>query len=445
MPRSVEETGIGRRLLLDLMLKIMYVSGTQKVSALAREARLSIAVVTEIVEEARELALIETLGLRSTDNNSDLRFNLTSKGIEWAANALNLSQYVGPVPVTLASFSEQVERQSLANEQVERDLLEAAFSGLVLPDDLLERLGPAANSAKSLMLYGGAGNGKTCIAEAIAKSFRDTISIPYAIEVDGQVINYFDELVHRRVGAANGDASGLRVRDSGDARWVTCRRPVTLVGGELSLEMLDLIFNPVGKYYEAPAQLKATGGVFVIDDFGRQRAPATNILNRWVVPLERRLDYLSLHTGKKFPVPFDELVIFSTNMQPSDIGDGALLRRLYYKIEVPEPTSDDYAQIWRNVSDERDVPFSNELMTFVEDEILRPGEVPRAGYHARYVFDQVAALCHYRGETFRIDKPLLYQACKNLFSLPELRSGPSLPPRSSIGGASPMTASRSTQ
>ena len=396
----------------------MYVRGLQSSLSIARDACLTNAVMGELLEEARELQLVETLGLRSAEIGSDMRFNLTSKGVEWASTALELSQYVGPVPVSLEAFSAQVAKQHLSHEEVHRDTLEAAFAGLVLPDDLLERLGPAANSAKTLMLYGSAGNGKTRIAQAITESFQDVISLPYAIEVDGQVINFFDEHVHHRIDVAEGETSSIRMRSAGDERWVQCRRPVTLIGGELTLDMLDLIFNPVGKFYEAPAQLKATGGVFVLDDFGRQRSSATSILNRWIVPLERGIDYLSLHTGKKFPVPFDELVIFSTNLLPKDIGDDALLRRLYYKIEVPPPTEADYAKIWQDVFESKSLPLTPHLMQFIETEILARGQIPRAGFHASYVFDQVEALCHYQGNPLRVDEKLLFQACSNLFSLP---------------------------
>ena len=396
----------------------MYVRGLQGTSAIAKDACLSNAVTAELLEEGRELKLVETLGLRSAELGSDMRFNLTSKGIEWATAALDLSQYVGPVPVSLEAFSSQVETQRLANEEVGRAQLEASFAGLVLADDLLERLGPAANSAKSVMLYGSAGNGKTRIAQAITDSFQDVICLPYSIEVDGQIINFFDEHVHQKVKTATEGISEIRMRGGGDPRWVQCRRPVTLVGGELTLDMLDLVFNPVGKFYEAPAQLKATGGVFVLDDFGRQRSSATSILNRWIVPLERGIDYLSLHTGKKFPVPFDELVIFSTNLLPNDIGDDALLRRLYYKIEVPPPTAQEYARIWQEAFDEKQVAFGSDMMDFIEREIIAAADIPRAGFHARYILDQVSALCHYQGIPIEVNKHLLYQACSNLFTLP---------------------------
>jgi hypothetical protein len=288
-----------------------------------------------------------------------------------------------------------------------------SFAHLVLPDDLLARLGPAVNSGKSILLYGRSGNGKTAIAEALRDAFGDVVAVPYCIAVGGQIINYFDAHVHHVVPDDDGDDQGFGPKR--DRRWVACRRPMTVVGGEFTLDMLDLMFDPAAKFYEAPAHLKATGGVFVIDDFGRQRASPESILNRWVVPLERGVDYLSLRTGKKFLVPFDGLVIFSTNLTPTDVADEALLRRLHYKIEVTDPSMEEYARIWARVCDARGIELPDDLVPFLEEAFYAGGDIPRAGYHPHYLVDQVAAMCEYARRPLQLDKALLGLAWNNLF------------------------------
>jgi energy-coupling factor transporter ATP-binding protein EcfA2 len=289
-----------------------------------------------------------------------------------------------------------------------------SFSDLVLPEDLIARLGPAANSGRSILLYGRAGNGKTAIAEALAGAFEDVIAVPHSIAIDGQIISFLDPHVHEQVGDDQGGESELRLSGGHDRRWVACRRPVTVVGGELTLDMLDLIHNPLANFYEAPAHLKVMGGVFVVDDFGRQRTSPESILNRWIVPLERGVDYLSLHTGKKFAVPFDGLVVFSTNLTPSDLADDAMLRRLYYKIEVPEPTVEAYARIWASLCARRDIPLPIDLVPFLERELYAKEGMGRAGYHPSYLLDQVAAMCDYQGRPLRLDKTTVGLACRNL-------------------------------
>jgi hypothetical protein len=414
-PESIAQSGVGHRLLFDLVLKLLHVEGLSTVSALCARSRLPVALVSDLVDELRQLMLLETLGSHGRDFAAELRYALTSKGHDWAVAALERSQYVGPAPVSLEAFREQVEKQRLTHETVGPAQLTRSFAQLVLPEDLLARLGPAVNSGKSILLYGRSGNGKTAIAEALRDAFSDVIAVPYCIAVDGQIINYFDAHAHEVVPDPDGDELGLRTGATRDRRWVACRRPVTVVGGELTLEMLDLVFDPATKFYEAPAHLKATGGVFLIDDFGRQRAAPESILNRWIVPLERGVDYLSLRTGKKFPVPFDGLVIFSTNLTPTDLADEGMLRRLHYKIEVTPPTREEYARIWTLVCAERGIELPDALLPFLEGSLYAEGGVTRAGCHPRYLVDQVAAICDYEGEPLRLDRRRLRLAWSNLF------------------------------
>ena len=421
MPETIADTGIDRGLLLELLVKAMYVTGRSRFSALAEFMKISRAVLHTLFEDAREMLLVETLGTQGEDATAEMRYALTSKGRNWAIEALTKSQYVGPVPVPFTDFCRQVEKQNILKERVHRDMLTRSFSHLVLPDELVQRLGPAVNSGKSILLYGPPGNGKTCIAEAIGRSFRNAIYLPYCIEVDGQIINFYDETVHHRVEAprpavqsGNGLLSGRSNRP--DPRWILCRRPVVATGGELTLGMLDLSFNSISKFYEAPLQFKATGGIFVIDDFGRQQHSPQALLNRWIVPLERGIDYLTLHTGKTFPVPFNELVVFSTNIRPNDLSDEATLRRLYYKIEVPIPTEEDYCQIFRDVCTEKELPLPEDILPYLFSELYSKGEVPRGGYQPKYIVDQVIAQCEYENIPAHLDKNLVRMAWLNLFA-----------------------------
>lgn len=415
-PASIEEAGVGHKLLFDLLLKLMHVEGLSTVSELATRSKLPVALVGDMVDEARNLALMESLGTRGRDFAAELRFALTDKGQQRAREAFARSQYVGPAPVSLGAFRAQVTKQRLINERIGPEQIRRSFAHLVLHEDLLARLGPAANSGRSILLYGSSGNGKTTIAEAIAGAFEDVISVPYCIAVDDQIISYSDPHVHAQVSDARSEEPDLRLSGGHDRRWITCRRPVTVVGGELTLDTLDLIHNPGANFYEAPAHLKVAGGVFVIDDFGRQRAPASSILNRWIVPLERGIDYLSLHTGKKFAVPFDGLVVFSTNLTPSDLADEAMLRRLYYKVEVPQPSMEAYARIWANLCARRKIPLPYDLVPFLEETLYEARGLPRAGFHPSYLLDQVEAMCEYHGRPLRLDKTMISLACQNLYA-----------------------------
>jgi hypothetical protein len=415
-PSSIRETGVGHKLLFDLILKLMHAEGLGTTSMLAGRARLPVALIADLIEEARELALVESLGARGRDFSAELRYALTGKGDDWAIDALERCQYVGPAPVSLEAFREQVEKQRITRERVGPERIMESFAHLVLPDDLLARLGPAVNSGKSILLYGRSGNGKTAIAEALRDAFADVVAVPYAIAVADQIINFFDAHAHQVVPGSHGAGPDEGFGPRRDRRWVACRRPITVVGGELTLEMLDLVFDDAARFYEAPAHLKATGGIFVIDDFGRQRAAPESILNRWVVPLERGVDYLSLRTGRKFPVPFDGLVIFSTNLSPTDLADEGLLRRLHYKVEVTEPSKEDYARIWTQLCAERAIALPDDLVPFLEETFYAGGAVPRAGCHPRYLLDQVGAMCEYRGRPLQLDRTLLTLAWSNLFT-----------------------------
>ena len=398
-PDSIEDTGIERNLLMMLIAKAMFTLGTVPPSRLADELMISPIIVTSLLEDMGNLALIESRGLTGSDMTGEIRYALTMKGNSWASDALEQSQYVGPAPVSMDAFRAQVEKQAITGENVDRAALLESLSELVLPEALANRLGPAVNSGKSILLYGDPGNGKTSIAEALGGAFGQVIHVPYCIEVGGQIINFFDENIHKRV--------ELEPSDVADPRWVACKRPVVVTGGELTLEMLDLIFNPYAKFYEAPLHMKASGGIFILDDFGRQQVAPQTLLNRWIIPLERSFDYLTLHSGKKFSIPFDELVVFSTNIAPRSLADEATLRRLYFKIRVPTPTKEDYITIFENFCAKNDIVIEKEMLSEFYDEFYKDEHMFPSGHHPGYIMDHVIAACDYLQIDRAVSKELL--------------------------------------
>jgi hypothetical protein len=421
-PRSVAETGLVLNSLLRLLLKTVYVRGLETTSQLAQELRLTMSVTNELLEETRDRELTEVLGSHGAQLHTEFRYGLTAKGRAWAADALEQSQYIGPAAVSLDDWCAQIERQRLVGESVGRDSLIEGFEGLVIPDRLVRQLGPAINSARAMLLYGAPGNGKTTVAGVLGASFHDIIHIPYALEIDGQTIKVFDPTVHHEhVPAAGGDATetlSLRAEDT-DRRWVPCRRPVVITGGELTLGMLDLNFNPHSRFYEAPLHVKAIGGTFIVDDFGRQLVNPEDLLNRWITPMDRRVDYLTLNTGRTFSFPFDELIIFSTNLTPRDIMDPAFLRRISYKIEIKRPEPEEFRQIFKLVCGESGVQYDEGLVNSAMTEIRDKFDMPLGCYQPRFIVDQVLYACKYEGRPPTLNSVLLSEALENLAPIAE--------------------------
>jgi len=344
---------------------------------------------------------------------------LTDLGRERAREYLQLSGYFGAAPVTLAQYTEVARKQTVRKMSVNREAMDLAFEGVVLTPGLLERLGPAVNSGRSIFLYGPSGNGKTFIAERLAKVLSGNVFIPHALCVDNQVIRVFDPVNHSRIdlGEPMDPARAvLAERTEYDRRWVLCDRPVIVSGGELTLAMLDLSFDVIAKFYEAPLQLKANGGVFLIDDLGRQMVRPFDLLNRWIVPLEKARDYLTLQNGKKFEIPFDQIILFSTNIAPRELADEAFLRRIGYKIKIDYLGEKEYIEICRQVCEHVGLPFRPEVIRFLLDE-----EHPRRGVrlsacHPNDVLSRVAEICRYEGVPLRLDNELVERACRDYFT-----------------------------
>jgi hypothetical protein len=394
----------------------MYSGSAETPSKLADALKLPPRTIQLIIEQAQERKLLDILGAAGSSAVSELRYTLTEKGKQWALEALAQNLYVGPAPVSLVAYTERIQRQRITNERVDRAAIDAAFANMVISESFVHRIGPAINSGRSILLYGPPGNGKTSVAEKIGGIFSDTIYIPYCVEVDGQVIKVFDPGIHKRV-RRDGEAAGRATlrREDFDQRWVACRRPFIVAGGELTLDMLDLSFNALAKFYEAPLHIKALGGIFAIDDFGRQMVSPEALLNRWIVPLESRVEYLKLHTGKSFSIPFDELVIFSTNLAPRDLMDPAFLRRIPYKLEIGGPSPEEYRTIFRAVARAVDLEATDEIMDFVIAELGEHG-FPLASYQPKFVVDQVRAACKFEGIPPQFRRELVFMALGNLFT-----------------------------
>ncbi len=332
----------------------------------------------------------------------------------------------------LAAYLEFMRRLAAARGYIDRERLKKGFSHLVIGDDVLEQLGPAVNAGKAVFLYGPPGNGKTVIAEGLGRTFGGDMYVPYALDIDGQIVTMFDPISHESLEDEPDGPSVVAVAPR-DRRWVRISRPVVMVGGELTLDMLDLRFNPISRFHEAPIQLKANGGVFLVDDFGRQRIRPEDLLNRWIVPLESRWDYLTLHTGKKFQVPFDVLIVFATNLDPASLADEAFLRRIPYKIPIVDPTVEQFTRIFELNCRRRNLRFHQVMVAYLQRRHYGPYQRPLRACHPRDLLDQVTALCRYQGREPAITRELLDAACDSYF----LNDAPIAAPPAAAASRSP--------
>jgi predicted ATPase with chaperone activity len=415
-PLTVAATGIDPALLLELAMKGMYTENFESGSQIAEALKLSSTIVNQLLNEARERKFVEALAIASGGGSmAEQRLSLTRAGREFAADAMKRGQYFGPAPVSLKDYQERILRQRVTNELVTRQRLEDGFAGLVMTERFLSRLGPAINSGNAILIYGPAGNGKTTVAEIVGKIFQNVIYVPYCVDLDGEIMKVYDPAVHRKVAVA-GEQQGVSSvrRNRVDTRWVACHRPMVITGGELTIEMLDLRYNTVAKFYEAPLHVKALNGTFLIDDFGRQRAKPEDILNRWIVPLNSRVDYLTLHTGKSVTIPFDEIVIFSTNMHPDDLMDPAFQRRIGYKLETVAPPEELFRSIFDGMAKKSRLELTDAIYEQVLERI-RESEAPLAYFQPKFIIEQVLASCKFEGIRPQFNRENVEDALCNLF------------------------------
>jgi len=422
-PTSLAESGLGMGFMSELVLKHIYFAGMLSGQQLADALRLPfLNVVDTALNFLKEEEYVDITGAQGGFYERSFQYVITTKGRQKVHEVLDRSQYAGPAPVPLNAYVESVKQQSVGSMVIDQQSIRQAFEGLIISEKLMDQIGPAANSARSLFLYGPPGNGKTTIAEGISRILKGHVIIPHAVEIDGQVIKVFDPLNHVPVEQPSqpedntfGINPVLSTPPRSDTRWVLCKRPVVVVGGELILEQLELIYDPIAKVYEAPYQMKANGGLFLIDDFGRQQCRPQDLLNRWIVPLEKKVDYLALQTGKKLEMPFDVLIVFSTNLDPKQLVDDAFLRRIRHKIEVPNPSPNEYRDIFRLVCKSKNIPYSDDgLRYLLQEHYIKVNRDLRC-CHPRDLCDQILDEAKYRSIPPQMTKELLDRACGAYF------------------------------
>jgi len=478
-PESLEEAGLSEEFVAGLVLKTLHHRGAAVGFELSDILALPFSVLDDVIQQLQERRFVEVQATRGP-RRGEYVFRLTGAGRKRAAEELEVCRYVGPAPVPFEDFRRWVENQTIETARISESELRSVLDDVVVPESMLELLGPAINSGRSLFLYGASGNGKTLLAERIAQAFGDRYYVPHSVLVGSSVMIVYDPVHHgfehdsddeaedfeaetrlapeaeddsqARTGSETeadpqpgsaADAESKEIQDAAatvnssasenvlreimrqvpkhDRRYVEARRPVVVTGGELTLEQLDLQWDQTGRMYQAPPQLKAAGGVLVVDDLGRQRVPVRDLLNRWVVPLEHRRDYLTLRSGRKVVVPFDCFVIFSTNLEPRSLADEAFLRRIHYKIEVPDPGPGEYEQIFRSCCEERGIPFEEDALRYLFDEYYESGTIEPRGCHPRDVLNHLRDLAEYRSEPARLSPDLLEPACRSYF-LPSARA-----------------------
>ena len=416
-PKSLAETGLTSVMMRDILLKTMFRMNLDLVSDLSRAVALPVALTQELVDAARQQRLLEAKGtLNATSTSNEMGYQLTDAGKARALDALSQSEYYGALPVPLDAYSAQMKRQSVRDIKLTRPDLMKGMGHLILPPDLISNLGPAVSSGRSILMYGPPGNGKSSISNGIRAALGDKIYIPRAIEYSGQVITVYDPIVHSAAEESLDDPTALRrTGNRYDNRYVYCERPSVITGGELTLDMLDLKYNPTARTYQAPLQLKASGGIFIVDDLGRQAEPPQKLVNRWIVPLEMNYDILSLISGEKFIVPFDTLVIFSTNFHPNEIFDGAALRRIFFKIKIDGPNQEMFLKIFAMVAKKKKMPLDEATLIHMLKTKYPTIANNFANYQPTFLIDQMIAVCEFEGIPYQMSPELMDRAWGNMF------------------------------
>ncbi|MGG5818983.1 hypothetical protein [Falsiroseomonas sp. HW251] len=415
-PLGIEDLHINRGIARDVFLKAASLGLTSNIASVSAELHVSSRVATQLIEEARQLKHIEF----KPSSAGDIQFSLSGEGRAQAEAAFESCAYVGPLPVSVEDYAARIRLQSVYGELVTPEQVQETFGDMIIREEVLRDIGAAANSSRSALLYGPPGNGKTTIAEKIGRLFQSFVFIPHAFEVAGQIVRVFDGSIHHPISddalLALGDRGPVSiVAEEYDQRWVPCRRPFVFAGGELTPEMLELNFNDIAKYYEAPLQVKANNGVFLIDDFGRQIIPPRVLLNRWIVPMDRRVDYLKLNTGKSFSLPFDALLLFSTNIGPEELMDPTFLRRIAHKIEVGGPNEAEFRAICHSVSAKTGIKLSEESIDYALERIKASG-AQVAAFQPGFILDQIRDLRRFLGSRQLDERSLVDFALRNLLA-----------------------------
>jgi hypothetical protein len=411
-PRVLQETGLSELFIADLLAKHLQAGGVLTLVELVRRVALAGPILEKILAFMKREGLIE---IRSqVEKNAGLRYALTDKGRSAALEASMRSGYVGPAPVPLADYARVVRAKSVHKRNVTRADVEQLFDGIVIKEDLVDQLGQSMNSGRSIFIYGPAGTGKTFISQRLAQLFHDLTLIPYAILVDKTVVTIFDPMLHKAVRIED-ESKALMLEHGHDPRFVSCERPVVTVGGELSAEMLEVQYDAATRQYDAPLQLKANNGLFLLDDLGRQKVHPDALLNRWIVPMEEHKDYHNLGSGQHFVVPFDEVLIFSTNLRPLDLADEAFLRRIGYKIHFDNISVEQYQRIWKNACDEKSIQFDAELIDYLINDLHGGTSTPLKPCHPRDLLGIAMDRVRYRNQPRALTRDLLDFAWESYF------------------------------
>ena len=407
VPKIVEDTGLDLSFIADLIMKHILFMGEFKLADISESIKLPVSIVDPALEMLRREKFIEVKGAAEY-TKATYTFNITGQGKNRAKDLLDICRYVGPAPVPLDQYKKMVEIQTIKNILVSEETVKKAFSRLILSKRFLRCLGPAISSGKAIFIYGPSGNGKTTISETIGEVLPGAVYIPYTLIVGGQIISIYDPVSH--IPAKDEKGAGAV-----DQRWLLIKRPVIMAGGELTLKTLDLDFNNISKFYEASLQMKANNGLFIVDDFGRQQIEPQHLLNRWIAPLERGVDFMTLHTGMKFDIPFDQIVIFATNIEPAKLVDEAFLRRIRFKIKVDHPTEEEYEAILKNVCESNGIEFKSDVFDYLMKNYYKKLGVKLNACHPRDIIDHIIDDAHYYNRSPQLTKEAIANAWDSYF------------------------------
>ncbi len=418
-PNTVEETGLGFGQLVDLCIKVIYYSGRPSARDIAEQMALPFNIVSTVLTFIKREQFVEVVGSIGL-GEQQYQYSLTDKGSEKAVEALERNQYVGPAPIPFAQYVKVAMEQSVRLHKVDATVVDRALADLVLTPTTRNLVGPAVNSGRSLLLYGDPGNGKSSIAKGIGKMLHGNILIPNAIDVGGQTIRVYDPRVHEQVGRKQPKDerevfTPVRPERRRDMRWMVCKRPLIITGGELTLADLELKYSAASKFYIAPVQLKANCGILVIDDFGRQLVQPKELLNRWIVPMEARVDYLNLLNGETIEIPFELLLVFSTNIPPQQLGDEAFFRRIRHKIEVGDPDEKMFLDILATVCEKNSIPYAPEAGRYLIDRYYKPTQRHFRGVHPRDIIDLLLDISSFQGRKPDFSPEWVDLACSSYF------------------------------